>query len=165
MTMIIALATERFALVVGDRLTVASTDGEAKMSNGEVHQFKAGDRRDVQNVYLSADGRDVLAFAGDIGRAVAWARFARELHGFDCDDALSHQMFTDASRFSELPLSPDERLQPMDSCLHVWGEESCSVVTKIQASLGVATRESWRSGPKKEPLRVIGTGVLRFEAN
>lgn len=46
MTMIIAFATERFALVVGDRLTIASTDGETTMASGEVRPFKAGDKSD-----------------------------------------------------------------------------------------------------------------------
>lgn len=164
MTMIIALATEHFALIVGDRLTIANSDGHFTLSSGEVRPFKAGDRSDVPKLYQSVDGRDVLAFAGEMRRAVEWATFAKELHGFDCDEALSRRMFSDVNRFSELPLAPDDLRESIDSCLHVWGDESRFVITKIEANFRIATRESWRSGPKAELLRVIGTGVEPFES-
>jgi len=158
MTLIAALVTPRFAFVMSDTRASVLADVACVLADGRPHLIKAGESFTTQKFWLSADQRDLVAASGDLVRHGPLATFALLHKGFAVDEILSGGIFGAMNQFGRLPVLPPDTQLPQESFVHVWEEESRFLLTKVEAHLALAHRETWRSKAAGTAPVAIGSG-------
>jgi hypothetical protein len=162
MTMIVGLVNPRFALVMTDTKASVTGDVACVLADGTPHVLKAGDSFTTQKFWLSHDQRDIVAASGDLARHNPLAIFAVQQHGFAIDDVLSAAIFAAMNRFDTLPGLPVANTLAQEQFLHLWEQGGRFMLTRIDAHLALAHRETWRSKPAGTDPVAIGSGGPPF---
>lgn len=157
MTMIVAVATPRFAMIVADRL--ARTEGPTVVQIGHMRVEAAGglNIEGFQKLHHTADASGIIGVAGNANWHAEYLEGAKALSRCDCDDFVFERLCR-LPKFRELGVMPPAE-GIVEQVLHVYRSGERFIMTRMEGSIIHVTRSSVRSTVLGAEAMMIGSGA------